>query len=337
MPRAGGGMGGGGRSFGGHSSSRSSGSHRVSGGRAGGSGNRAGSYGSRSSHYSAPRNVHGNFYGAPRMFFAPRPPRHYGGGYARSFGCGGALTIVVLIFILIIVLTVSVSTPGIPKSTANREKANTGVAFQNDCIIDELDWFDNVPKTERRLKDFYDKTGVQPFIYLKAYDPDIRTDSEKEAYANQWYEDNIGNEGTFLYVYFAEKNTDGDVGDMYYVNGKQVGSVMDAEAVDIFWAYIDNAWYGNMSTDDVFVSAFNNTAQRIMTKTTTNTDIILWVVVFAGAVLVIVLVIKAMKLKRQHEKEANEEAERILKTPLGSYEDDLADKYTKNTDNGKED
>lgn len=332
MPRAGGGTGGGGRSSGGHSSSRAGSGHRVSGGRAGSFNN------SHSSHYRAPKtSVHNHYYGMPGMFFAPRRRR---ASYMGGTGCAPVL-IVVLIFLALIIIfsavNMSSSKPDIPKSTANREKAETGIAFQNNCVIDELGWVDNVSKTERRLKNFYDKTGVQPFIYLKAYDPRLSTDSKKQEFALQWYEDNIDNEGTFLYVYFAERNTDSDVGYMYQVNGKQISSVMDAEAVDIFWAYLDSVWYGDMSTDDVFVSAFDNTAQRIMTKTTTDADIMLWVVIFAGAALTLALVIKAMKLKRRHDKEANEEAERILKTPLGTYEDDLADKYTKNTDNGKED
>ena len=190
--------------------------------------------------------------------------------------------------------------------------------------MDEIGWFDNIPKVERRIRYFYKETGIQPYIVLHRYDSSLTTDTEKEAYAKKYYADNIKNEGTFLFMYFAEQDTDNDVGYMCYVNGKQVTSVMDSEAIDIFWAYVDNNWYSDMSTDNMFVTIFDKTADRIMTKTTTGADVgkkvvtLIIVIVAIGGVLVV------MKVRRKHEHERAEETERILNTPLRSSEDDLA-------------
>lgn len=234
-----------------------------------------------------------------------------------------------IVFIGFIALVSGIGSGGssVPKSSYNRERINTGVAFQNDCIVDEIGWFDNIPKVERRIRYFYKETGIQPYIVLHKYDSSLTTDAEKEAYAKKYYADNIKNEGTFLFMYFAEQDTDDDVGYMCYVNGKQVTSVMDSEAVEIFWAYVDNNWYSNMSTDDMFVTIFDKTADRIMTKTTTGADVgkkvvtlLILIVVFSGVLVV-------MRVRRKHEHERAEETERILNTPLRSSEDDLADKY----------
>lgn len=342
MARAGGGGSSGGRSGGGHSTSRSSGGHRV--GSSGSSRAGAGFGSSRpGGGFNGGPGVPGGPGYRPPMYGAPRGPVWHGGGFfpvgaprrrPARMGCGcGASVVAVLLIILIFAVLFSPAgggDSGIPASTANREKVSTGVAYHNDCIIDELGWFDNISRTEKELQSFYNKTGIQPYIYLRAYDASLTTDAEKLAFAEDWYEQNIDNEGTFLYIYFAEADQDYDVGYMCYVNGKQITSVMDAEAVDIFWAYLDNAWYSNMSTDDLFVTVFNNTAERIMDKTTTGADIVKWIVIIVGAVILICLVIKLMKVKRQNEKEANEETERILKTPLNTSDpdDDLADKYT---------
>ncbi len=327
MARAGSGSHGGGRSGGGHSSGRSSGGHRI-----GGSGSsRAGS---RSSGYSS--GFGGSSY-RPRTNWS-RGPSWHGGGYVPfrtsrrqpvQLGCGVSLVIVLLVLFVLVAAFSGSREANIPASTANRQKVDTGVAYQNDCIIDELGWFDNISSTERKLQKFYDKTGIQPFIYLRAYDPALATDREKLDFAQAWYEEHIHNEGTFLYVYFAEADQDGQVGYMCYVNGKQITSVMDAEAVDIFWAYLDNVWYSDMSTDELFVSAFTNTAQRIMEKSTTGMDVVKWIVIFVGAAVALALVLKVMKTKRAHEKQANEETERILNTPLDtkSPEEELADQY----------
>ncbi|MCC8151051.1 MAG: hypothetical protein LIO96_06255, partial [Lachnospiraceae bacterium] len=152
------------------------------------------------------------------------------------------------------------------QSTITREKADTGVSFSSDCILDELGWVEDVTATGKSLEDFYNATGVQPYVYFKAYDASLTSSSEKEAYAFDWYEDNIDNEGTFLFLYFAEEDADNDVGYMVYVNGYDIDSVMDEEAVEIFWNYVDEYWYSDLSTDDMLTEIFNSTADAIMNK-----------------------------------------------------------------------
>lgn len=145
-----------------------------------------------------------------------------------------------------------------------RQKLTTSAAFQNGCIVDELDWFDDVSKTESRLENFYDKTGIQPYIVLFDYNADIETDEGCQKYADEYYKANIDNESTLLFAYFAEEDTDNDVGAMVLINGKQVDSIMDSEATNIFWNNTDKYWYTDLSTDDMFVKIFNDTANTIM-------------------------------------------------------------------------
>lgn len=329
MGRAGAGGGGGGHSGGGHSSSRSSGGHHVSSGssgrRAGGGG---GIYSGRSS-YSG-----GGFYGGS---FYPRPPRRS----TIIVSHGGNFNAVISLIIFVVVLIAafggfpssnSSSTKSVPKSTQNRERLESGVVgYDNNCIIDNIGWFDNVTKTEKSIKQFYDKTGVQPYIVLNAYDSTLLTDTAKEEYAKKWYDEHIKNESTFLYMYFAEPNTDNDVGYMAYVNGKQVSSVMDSEAIEIFWAYVDKYWYSDMSTDDMFTTIFTKTADRIMTKSTTAADVGNNAVKVIGVIVVFAGIIVVMVVRRKHKAEEAKETEKILNTPLNgdSEADDLLKKYKK--------
>lgn len=245
---------------------------------------------------------------------------------------------VLLIVVLACFVGARVSASRVPASSSGREPIATGVAFDNDCIIDELGWFDDVGKASRKLKNFYDVTGIQPFVYLRAYDQSLTTDEEKTRFAEDWYAANIENESTFLFVYFAEENQDEDVGYMAYVNGKQVTSVMDAEAVNIFWSYVDNNWYTDKSTDQMFADIFDSTARRIMTKTATAADVLVKVstvalvgTFIAGAALFLVI-------RRAHERERNEETERILSADIhagssgggssGGSGDETLDKWT---------
>ena len=328
MGRAGAGGGGGGHSGGGHSSSRSSGGHHVS---SGSSGRRAdgggGIYSGRSSYGG------GGFYGGS---FYPRPPRRS----TVIVSHGGSFNAIISLIIFIVVLIAafggfpssnSSSTKSVPKSTQNRERLESGVGYDNNCIVDNIGWFDNVTKTEKSIKQFYDKTGVQPYIVLNAYDSTLLTDTAKEEYAKKWYDEHIKNESTFLYMYFAEPDTDNDVGYMAYVNGKQVPSVMDSEAIEIFWAYVDKYWYSDMSTDDMFTTIFTKTADRIMTKSTTAADVGNNAIKVIGVIIVFAGIIVVMVLRRKHKAEEAKETEKILHTPLNgdSEADDLLKKYKK--------
>lgn len=328
MGRAGAGGGGGGHSGGGHSSSRSSGGHHVSSGssgrRAGGGGS---SYSGRSSYGG------GGFYGGG---FYPRPPRR--STVIVSYGGSFNAVISLIIFVVILIAAFggfpssnSSSTKSVPKSTQNRERLESGVGYDNNCIVDNIGWFDNVTKTEKSIKKFYDKTGVQPYIVLNAYDSTLLTDTAKEEYAKKWYDEHIKNESTFLYMYFAEPDTDNDVGYMAYVNGKQVSSVMDSEAIEIFWAYVDKYWYSDMSTDDMFITIFTKTADRIMTKSTTAADVGNNAVKVIGVIVVFAGIIVVMVIRRKHKAEEAKETEKILNTPLNgdSEADDLLKKYKK--------
>lgn len=332
MGRAGAGSDGG-HSGGGHSSGRSSGGHHVSGGSSGrraGSGGSSHNYGSGS--FGGP-SYGGGFYGGG---FYPRPPRRS----TIFIGSGGGFNAIVSLIIFIVVLITafggfpssnSSSTKSVPKSTQNRERLESGVGYDNNCVIDNIGWFDNVTKTEKSIKQFYDKTGVQPYIVLNAYDSTLLTDTAKEEYAKKWYDEHIKNESTFLYMYFAEADTDNDVGYMAYVNGKQVSSVMDSEAIEIFWAYVDKYWYSDMSTDDMFTTIFTKTADRIMTKSTTAADVGNNAVKVIGAIVVFAGIIIVMMVRRKHKSEEAKETEKILNTPLNgdSEADDLLKKYKK--------
>lgn len=332
MGRAGAG-GGGGHSGGGHSSGRSSGGHHVStggNGRRAGGGRFSGNYGGNHSHgYGG--NYGGNPYGGfPSGGFNMYPPPHRNTIIVNRSG-GSFFCMIAIIAIVILILIFTPVSSGVPKSTQNREKLQTGIGYDNNCIVDDIGWFDNVTKTEKSIKKFYDKTGVQPYIVLNAYDSSLTTDSQKEQYAKDWYESHIDNESTFLFMYFAEQDTDNDVGYMAYVNGKQISSVMDSEAVEIFWAYVDEYWYSDMSTDNMFTTIFTKTADRIMTRTTTGADVGNNIVKVVGVIVVFAGIIIVMVIRRKHKAEEAKETEKILNTPLEktSEADDLLKKYKK--------
>ena len=318
MGRAGSGRSGGGRSGGGHSSSRSSGGHRVSRSSSSRAGSSFGNMRSPGPRYHVP-------YPRPRSYRRYSTVRYgYGGG------CLSSVVSIIIFFVLLFVLLFfgifsGNNSSSSTVSTIERTKLETNTPYVSNCIVDELGWFDNISQTETKLKTFYDETGIQPYIILKDYDSSIQTDEQKESWAQDYYEENIDNETTMLYVYFAEEDVDNDVGYMTYVLGKQVDSVMDSEAIEIFWGQIDKYWYMNISTDDVFVQAFNDTASIIMKTHTNGWDVLKIAGMIVLAIIIIIGIVKVSNTTRKHDAEKAAETERILNASM----DDLVDEKTK--------
>lgn len=321
MPRPGTSSGGH-RSSGGHSSSRVGGGHHV--GRS--------SRPTGSSSFNRGPSMH-------HYHHTPPPPRRGYYGYRRnvytssSSGLGTLSACLIVFAVVIFSFFMIASDDSDVTSTINREKIENPVAYDNNCIRDELGYIENQGKLSKNLKNFYNKTGIQPYIYLKSYDETLTSDSQKDNYAQNWYEQNIDNEDTFLFVYYEDQNPN-EIGYMAYVNGKQVTSVMDSEAVNIFWNYIDRYWTDDsLSTVEVFTKTFNSTANTIMEKSTTSNDIIKIICIIVGIVIVIGGIIYILRMKFKRDKEKAKETVEILKTPLDKS-DELRDKYL--NEEGKE-
>jgi hypothetical protein len=129
-------------------------------------------------------------------------------------------------------------------------------------------------------------------------------------------------------MYFCEEDPD-TVGFMCYVNGKQVDSIMDSEAIEVFWNNLDKYWYQDMSTDDVFARTFQETAEQIMKKQWTGADIAVMLLIVTAVLAAIFGILHYMRLKSYNERKRAAETERILNADIHEMADDLADKYNK--------
>ena len=314
MPRPGTSSGGH-RSSGGHSSNRVGGGHHV--GRS--------SRPTGSSSFNRGSSMH-------HYHHTPPPPRRGYYGYRRnvytssSSGLGTLIACLIVFAVVIFSFFMIASDDSDVTSTINREKIENPIPYDNNCIKDEVGYVENTSKLSKNLKNFYNKTGIQPYIYLKSYDETLTSDSQKDNYAQNWYEQNIDNEDTFLFVYYEDQDPN-EIGYMAYVNGKQVTSVMDSEAVNIFWNYIDRYWTDDsLSTVEVFTKTFNSTANTIMEKSTTSNDIIKTICIIVGIIIVIGGIIYILRMKFKRDKEKAKETVEILKTPLDKS-DELRDKY----------
>ncbi len=271
----------------------------------------------------------------------PVPPPAYGYRQTRPAGCsagaifGVLIVFAVIAFILIVTGFFSVFDSGgasgggdIMASTVVRKPLPAGTADETSYYTDNIGWIYNKTQMESGLKHFYRQTGVQPHIYLVAElegSAATPADSDLAVYANSLYDELFTDEAHVLLVFF-------DNGTDYryrYVTGLKAKSVVDTEAGDILGQYIDR-YYGDLSLsyEEIFSKTFRDTANRIMTVTTSP-----WIPVLIVLIVLVVLIVlftwwrhmkKQKAIKAQRDKE-------ILETPLEKFSDieaeQVANKY----------
>ena len=319
----GGGFRGGGRSFGGFSG----------GGRSGGR-SFGGSFGGGRS--APPPRGHRPVRTGPIFINTGR--RYYGGGpYHRGWGGGSiAATVIVILVILAILFAYVGHASGIgggssiQSSTYEREPLPASAVTETAYYTDEGGWFSNRAQLESGMRQFYEATGVQPYLYLLA-NGSVTSVSQLTDMAEELYPQLFTDEGHFLLVFCDDGYGSYNCG---YAVGSQAKTVMDDEAIAILADYLDRYYNDySISEEEIFSKTFADTGERIMTVTKSPLPVI---AVCAAVVIVAVLVFITLKKRREQREREQQRAEKILNTPLEKFGDqeieDLADKYESQDD-----
>lgn len=285
------------------------------------------------SHSSFSRPSGGGYYRGPSY----HRTTVYAGGpgyYRRSSGSffGAVISFIVGVMLLSLfawVLMSAMSGSDIQMSSINREPLDKQyVDLTGEWYKDDIgDWISDKVTLERGMRQFYDETGVAPYLYLtETVDGNTRpTETEMNEFANKLYNQLFTDEGHVL-VIFQEYNSDGQYYS-YYLAGKMAKTVLDDEAGEILLDYIDHYYYSDLTEDQLFAKAFAETGERMMTRTKSLGERVMMPILVIVIMIVGLLILKAV-FKRKKEKAA--ETERILNTPvehIGSGSSDLEDKY----------
>lgn len=246
-------------------------------------------------------------------------------------GCG-TLVFVLVIFIIIIAVIFSFSLSGsdVTKSTIAREPLPKGSVNETGYYTDELGWIGNKTVFTSGLKYFYDKTGVQPYVYITdtVNGSNYPTSSELSDFANNLYDELFTDEAHLLLVFFEFEGNSGKYMD-YYVTGTQAKGVIDTEAGDILLDYIDKNYYdSSLSEEKFFSNSFSETADRVMTVTKSP-----WITVFLviGIIVIVVILFSWWKHAKKQKNLEAQQTEQILNTSIEKFSDSeaerLAEKY----------
>ncbi len=273
-------------------------------------------------------NQGGGGYGGPGQTPPPSP-----GGYRQN--SGGCLTVVlvVVVFLVILGLFAMIADGGgesmgdVPSSTIQREPLPAGSVTKTGWYTDEAEYIYDEEELLSGLEDFYERTGIQPYLYLAKTVNGSSSPSEQEIgdYAGRLYDQLFTDEAHFLLVFCEEENG----GDWYkwgYCGGAQTKSVMDDEAVQILGEYLDRYYYSDCTNEEFFSRTFSDTGERIMTVTRSP-----WPVVW-GIFGVLLLAALGFFWWKKHKEQKNLEAQQMqemLNTPLETFGDTEAENLAK--------
>lgn len=322
MGRSGGGSGRSSGGFGGRSSGGFSGGGRSSGGFSRGSSSRGFGYSS-----------------GPRFYFGPR----YYGRYGSGCGCGGGITSIILLFIIFMFVSfydgcssfiscTSSNDSGVDKTTRVREKLD-GVVTKSDWYEDQVGWVSSEKVLIGGLEDFYKETGAQPFVLLVKYSEDFWNGSnlnveEADKYLNSIYDQKFEDEGHFIFAYFQCENDSKQEmdGEFRYLSGNSVDTIMDNEAIDIFWGYFQANYYNtSLTLEEMISNTFTQTANNIMQNPDEGSNVPMVLSIILISILVIVVIVA---LVNKNKKNKPETAEKIEK-PVDIIVEDKKDEENK--------
>jgi hypothetical protein len=295
---------------------------RGGGGRIGGSrggGRRVG--GSRPGRSGRGGGFGGGFGGGrPRGGYSRRPRRrggyyggYFGGGWGRrryyggpGYGCGGCfggmgcLTSLFILIVFFLIMSMfgnmfgGFGLGGLPGSNGNvtpstreRQPIEAGLVQETDYYTDELGWIQNETTLVNGLRHFYNETNVQPHVYIT---DNVNGDTNPEldeidAFTSELYDELFEDEAHLLLLHFESE--DYQHGWSYHLEyGSQVNTLMDQEAEDILFDYLDYHIARDIEDEEYFASAFQDTADRIMEETRNP-----WIPVLlvAGAIVLVAL------------------------------------------------
>ena len=243
-------------------------------------------------------------------------------GFGHRGGSGSLFFIAIFIILAVVILGQTRAIGGfrnmsVSPSTVQREALPRNSAVDNvPMFTDNIGWIRNENRLIPGLRDFHDRTGVRPHLYLtdNIWGGTALPGMEQlSRFANWTYDNLFADEAHVLLVFF--ENANGQRA-MYVAPGRQAQTVMDSEARNILMDFVERYYYSDADEETLFSNAFAGTGRRIMTVTRSQ-----WIPVFMVlGVLVVLLVLFAWWRKHQAQKNLEaEQTERILGQTLDTF------------------
>lgn len=269
----------------------------------------------------------------------PRPiifgrPHYHRPGYVYRDRTPWLTIIIFLIILTCIMLPIfTTSSPKQKIKNTTERVALSGVVSKSDWYEDDIGWITSKSKLITGLERFYNETGIQPYILLVPYSAEYWNGNSINAtkadeYLEKVYANKFKDEGHFIFAYFECANDSKSEmdGEFRYLSGYSVDTIMDNEAISIFWGYFEQNYYNtSLTIEEMFSNTFSQTAKTIMSKPTNGWDFAKTLIIVFVVIIGIIFLYKMIKNKHKREKEKEEFTEKILEKPLETFGKDTSE------------
>lgn len=240
---------------------------------------------------------------------------------------GGTLSIVLAI--IVVVAGLIAARPNIQQSTIERSKLDSSLCTRVDTWYrDDINWIHDEKTLLKGLKTFYNKTGVQPYLWItdNINGKAKPNTSDFETALKSKYSELFKDEGHVI-VCFMESSP--SVYATYYWAGSAAKRVIDDEAGEILLDVIDSKYTSDLSDEEMFSKSFSDAATRMMKVGRTTKQLIIIAVIVLLCLGFVVSVYLWVKTRAKARAEEAEETQRILNTPIDEMSDSVLNRYNK--------
>lgn len=273
----------------------------------------------------------GPIYGGPH-YHGHRPGYSYGRSHSSIWSTIIAFIILLMILMIPTIQNTSLKSSKVLKNTTQRV-ALEGLVSKTDWYEDKIGWITSKNVLITGLEDFYNKTGIQPYVLFVPYSSEYWNGNDinvtkADEYLEKVYAEKFEDEAHFIFAYFQCKNDSKSEmdGEFRYLSGYSADTIMDNEAISILWGYFENNYHNtSLSVEKMISNTFSETAKSIMSKPTNGWDFAKILIIAIVIILVIVFIYKMIKNKNKREKEKEEFTEKILEKPLETFGTDTSE------------
>lgn len=277
--------------------------------------------------------------------FPPDRPRNtggWGGGPSPSSGGGNypppkeakspqnpkesfRTALFFIIPVMIIAVLILIFNPG-----GNQEAPtplDSGAVIKTEYYTDELGWIHNSSVLEEGMELFYERTGVQPYLYLTDNVDGMYnfTSTEVKTFLENKYDELFQDEAHLLLLFTEHEG----MYTTWYLTGAQAKTVIGDKEGNIILDYVDRYYYSDYDEDTYFSKVFAEASAEIMRKPVPFLQM--------GAILVLIICLVIIFYYRRavadyERKLKAQETKDILSTPLEEIVDqnlrELEKKYS---------
>ncbi len=221
------------------------------------------------------------------------------GSSGAGWGCTFLILLISIPFgICGVLFTQGLSSDYSIKSTIERTKLDSSLVVESQYYYgDYLEWFSKPDVLVDGLKEFYDKTGVQPLLVVNnnINNSFFPKDEELEQYTVDLYNSIYEDEGHIIVTYIDQglNNT------IYIYCGDDAKTVFDNEALMILESNIRHELDTNsdLTKAEIFGEAFSDTGYQIMTTAIDRS--IVWLVTILSVIIIALIIKKLFKWSEQ--------------------------------------